>query len=151
MNAERAVMENNPWGNLSTSLVVTGPGVDSASLLAELHLGDSEEALSSEGVGTYSGPGWATLTVHDRHAKSADEQAAELLELLSSRKAPLDALKQAGNAVKVDVSGVAEPGTALVLSPTVLAGLAELGIPVTFTTVTESGEDPEDPLAWLDD
>lgn len=144
-------MENNPWGNLSTSLVVIGPGVDSASLLAELHLGDGEEALSPEGVGIYSGPGWATLTVHDRHAKGADEQAAELLDLLSSRKATFDALKRAGNAVKVDVSGVAEPGSALVLSPTVLAGLAELGIPVTFTTVTESGEDPEDPLAWLDD
>ncbi|MGC5000110.1 MULTISPECIES: hypothetical protein [unclassified Streptomyces] len=151
MNAERAVIKINPWGDLSTSLVVTGPGVDSASLLTELHIGDSEDALPSEGVGIYSGPGWATLTVHDRHAKSADEQAAELLELLSSRKAALDALKQAGNSVKVDVSGVAEPRTSLLVSPTVLAGLAELGIPVTFTTVTESGEDPEDPLAWLDD
>ncbi|BDH08700.1 hypothetical protein HEK131_59270 [Streptomyces seoulensis] len=143
-------MKINPWGNLSTSLVVTGPGVDSAFLLAELHIGDSEDALSSEGVGIYSGPGWATLTVHDRHAKSADEQVAELLELLSSREAALDALKQAGNSVKVDVSGVAEPRTALLVSPTVLAGLADLGLPVTFTTVTESGEDPEDPLAWLD-
>lgn len=140
-------MEITPWGNLSTSLVVTGQGVDSAFLPAALQLA---ELSSSEGIGVFSGPDWATLTVHDRHAKSADEQAARLLGLLRPRKPALDTLRESGKSVKVDVSGVADPGTALLISPAVLAGLADLQLPVTFTTVTESGEDPEDPLAWLD-
>ncbi|MEU6085725.1 hypothetical protein ABZ865_02780 [Streptomyces sp. NPDC047085] len=140
-----------PWGNLSTSLVVSGQEVNSDSLLAELQLADSEEFSSSEGVGVYSGPGWATLTVDERHSKSPDEQATELIGFLSSRKPVLDALKEAGNSVKVDLAGIAESsGLGLYLSPDVLAGLAELGVPVTFTTVRESGEDEEDPLAWLD-
>ncbi|MFD4725799.1 hypothetical protein ACFWNW_12050 [Streptomyces seoulensis] len=140
-------MEINPWGNLSTSLVVTGQGVDSAFLLTELQL---TELSSTEGIGVFSGPGWATLTVHDRHAESADEQVAELLALLRPRKPALDVLRESGKSVKVDVSGVADARTALMLSPTILLGLTDLGLPVTFTTVTESGEDPEDPLAWLD-
>ncbi|MGW4223695.1 hypothetical protein ACWEG1_09525 [Streptomyces bauhiniae] len=147
MSVERVVMDINPWGNLSTSLVVTGEGVGSAFLLTELQLTDLS---ASEGIGVFSGPDWATLTVHDRHAKSADEQATELLALLRPRKPALDALRESGKSVKVDVSGVADPRTALLISPTVLMGLADLELPVTFTTVTESGEDPEDPLAWLD-
>ncbi|KUM97604.1 hypothetical protein AQI88_06675 [Streptomyces cellostaticus] len=120
-------------------------------LLAALQLTDSEEFSSSEGVGIYSGPDWATLTVDERHSKSPDEQAAELIGFLSPRKPSLDALKEAGKSVKVDVAGIAESsGTGLYLSPDVLAGLAELGVPVSFTTVRESGEDEEDPLAWLD-
>ncbi|MFF7973989.1 hypothetical protein [Streptomyces sp. NPDC007905] len=139
-----------PWGNLSTSLVVSGQEVNSAFLLAELQLADSAEFSSSEGVGIYSGPGWATFTVDERHSKSADEQAAELIRFLSPRKLALDALKEAGKPVKVDMAGVAESGSGLYVSPDVLAGLAELGVPVTFTTVRASGEDEEDPLAWLD-
>jgi len=139
-----------PWGNLSTSLVVSGREVDSASLLVELQLADSEEFSSSEGVDIYSGPGWATLTVDERHSKSADEQAVELVGFLSPRRQALDALRRAGKSVKVDMAGVAESGSGLCISPGVLAGLAELGVPVTFTTVRASGEDEEDPLAWLD-
>lgn len=138
-----------PWGGLSTSLVVSGQGVDSASLAAELQLGDREDFSSFEGVGIYSGPGWATLTIDERNSKSADGQAAELIGFLSRRKPALDALRKAGASVKVDVSGVAESGSELHISPGVLAGLAELGVPLTFTTVRESGEDEEDPLAWL--
>ena len=78
-----------------------------------------------------------------------DGQAAELIGLVSPRKPALDALQKAGSLVKVDVSGVAESGSGLHLSPDVLAGLAELGVPLTFTTVRASGEDEEDPLAWL--
>jgi hypothetical protein len=143
------VAKMKPWGDLSTSLVVSGQEVDSASLIAELQLADSEEFSSCEGVGIYSGPGWATLTVDERHSKSADEQAAELIGFLSLRKPALDALKKAGTSVKVDVSGIAESGSGLHISPDVLAGLAELGVPLTFTTVRASGEDEEDPLAWL--
>lgn len=138
-----------PWANLSTSLVVSGREVDSAFLLAELQLAASEGFSSSDGVDIYSGPGWATLTVDERHSESAAEQAVELIGLLSPRKPALDALQEAGKTVKVDVSGNAESGTGLHISPAVLAGLAELGVPVTFTTVRESGEDEEDPLAWL--
>jgi hypothetical protein len=138
-----------PWGNLSTSLVVSGREVDSAFLLAELQLADGEEFSSSEGVDIYSGPGWATLTVDERHSKIADEQAAELIGFLSPRKPALDALKAAGKSVNVDLAGVAESGSSLFISPDVLAGLAELDVPVTFTTVRASGEDEEDPLAWL--
>ncbi|MEU1041425.1 hypothetical protein ACFYP4_19805 [Streptomyces sp. NPDC005551] len=137
------------WADLSASLVVAGQEVDSASLLGELQLAASEELSSAGGVDVYSGPGWATLTVDERHSKSADEQAAHLVALLGPRKPALDALKAAGKSVKVDVSGVPESGSALRISPDVLAGLAELEIPVTFTTVTASGEDEEDPLAWL--
>ncbi|MFJ1811412.1 MULTISPECIES: hypothetical protein [unclassified Streptomyces] len=137
------------WGNLSTSLVVSGREVDSASLRIELQLAGREEFSSSDGVGIYSGPGWATLTVDERHSQSTDEQAAELLRVLSPRKQALDALKEAGKTVKVDVSGIAESGSALFISPDVLAGLAELEVPVTFTTVRASGQDEEDPLAWL--
>ncbi|MFI1835122.1 hypothetical protein [Streptomyces olivaceoviridis] len=138
-----------PWGDLSTSLVVSGQEVDSDSLLMELRLADSEEFSLFEGVGIYSGPGWATLTVDERCSKSAEGQAAELIRFLSPRKSALDALKKAGKLVKVDVAGVAESGSGLHISPDVLAGLAELGVPVTFTTVRASGEDEEDPLAWL--
>ncbi|MET8565044.1 hypothetical protein ABZV75_32420 [Streptomyces flaveolus] len=138
-----------PWGDLSTSLVVSGREVDSGSLLTELQLADSEEFASLEGVGVYSGSGWATLTVDERLSKCADEQAAALIGFLKPRKSALDALKEAGNAVKVDVAGVAESGSGLYISPDVLADLAELGVPVTFTTVRASGEDEEDPLAWL--
>ncbi|MFI6039419.1 hypothetical protein ACIBBD_35920 [Streptomyces sp. NPDC051315] len=143
------VAELKPWGDLSTSLVVSGKTVDSASLIAELQLADSAEFSSSEGVGVYSGPGWVTLTVDERHSKSADEQAAELVGFLGPRKPALDALKKAGTSVKVDVSGVAESGSGLSLSPDVLVALADLGVPLTFTTVRASGEDEEDPLAWL--
>ncbi|MFD4786643.1 hypothetical protein ACFWN1_06085 [Streptomyces sp. NPDC058459] len=138
-----------PWGRLSTSLVVTGEGVHSGLLISAMRLGG--DFSLPEGVGIYSGPGWATLTVHDRDAESADEQVTELLGFLRSREPELDALRQAGRSVQVDVSGVgSEPGSGLHFSPAVLTGLADLGIPVTFTTVTESGADPEDPLAWLD-
>jgi hypothetical protein len=143
------VARRQPWGDLSTSLVVSGAGVDSAALTAELQLGDSEDFSSSEGVGFSSGPGWVALTVDERCSKSVDEQAAKLIAFLSPRKPALDALKKAGASVKVDVSGVAESGSGLYLSPDVLAGLAELGVPLTFTTVRASGEDEEDPLAWL--
>lgn len=143
------VASMKPWGDLSTSLVVSGQEVNSSSLIAELQLADSEEFSLSEGVGIYSGPGWATLTVDERHSKSADKQAAELIGFLSLRKSALDALKKAGTSVKVDVSGVAESGSGLYISPDVLAGLAELGVPLTFTTVRASGEDEEDPLSWL--
>lgn len=138
-----------PWGNLSTSLVVSGQGVNSDFLLAELQLADGEEFSSSEGVGMYSGPGWATLTVDERHSEFAEDQAAELIRFLGPRKPALDALKAAGKSVNVDLAGVAESGTSLFVSPDVLTGLAELDIPVTFTTVRASGEDEEDPLAWL--
>ncbi|MGW3459889.1 hypothetical protein ACWDE9_09970 [Streptomyces olivaceoviridis] len=138
-----------PWGDLSTSLVVSGQEVDSDSLLMELRLADSEEFSLFEGVGIYSGPGWATLTVDERCSKSADEQAAKLIGFLSPRKSALDALKEAGKLMKVDVAGVAESGSGLYISPDILTGLAELGVPVTFTTVRASGEDEEDPLAWL--
>ncbi|KOV97212.1 MULTISPECIES: hypothetical protein [unclassified Streptomyces] len=138
-----------PWGDLSTSLVVSGREVDSGSLFIELQLADSEEFAALEGVGIYSGPGWATLTVDERCSKCADEQAAALIGFLKPRKSALDALKEAGRSVKVDVAGVAESGSGLYISPDVLAGLAELGVPVTFTTVRASGEDEEDPLAWL--
>ncbi len=107
------VGELKPWGDLSTSLVVSGQKVD-----------------SSEG-------------------RSADEQAAELIGFLGPRKSALDALKATGKSVMVDVAGVAESGSGLYFSPDVLAGLAELGLPVAFTTVRASGEDEEDPLAWL--
>ncbi|MEU0051522.1 hypothetical protein [Streptomyces sp. NPDC006309] len=137
------------WSDLSTSLVVSGQEVDSASLLTDLQLADSQEISGSGGVGVYSGPGWATLTVDGRHAQSADEQAAELVRIISPRKSALEALKKSGKSMKVDVSGVAESGSGIGISPQVLAGLAELGVPVTFTTVRESGEDEEDPLAWL--
>ncbi|KOG74144.1 hypothetical protein ADK77_06705 [Streptomyces antibioticus] len=123
--------------------------MDSGSLFTELELADSEEFASLEGVGIYSGPGWATLTVDERRSKCADEQAAALIGFLKPRKSALDALKEAGRSVKVDVAGVAESGSGLYISPDVLAGLAELGVPVTFTTVRASGEDEEDPLAWL--
>ncbi|MFD9389271.1 hypothetical protein ACFWBB_00585 [Streptomyces sp. NPDC060000] len=123
--------------------------MDSASLLFELQLADSEEFSSSEGLGVYSGPGWATLTVDERHSKSADEQATELIGFLGPRKPALDALKEAGKSVKIDMAGVAESGSGLRISPDVLAALAELGVPLTFTTVRASGEDEEDPLAWL--
>ncbi|UJA11073.1 hypothetical protein HGI09_13620 [Streptomyces collinus] len=138
-----------PWGSLSTSLVVSGQEVDSASLLAELRLAGSDDFSSAKGVDVCSGPGWATLSVDERHSASADEQAAELVALLTPRRPALDALRKAGRSVKVDVAGVAESGSKLALSPGVLAGLAELGLPVTFTTVRASGEDEEDPLAWL--
>ncbi|NBM18435.1 hypothetical protein GUY61_23080 [Streptomyces sp. GC420] len=119
-------------------------------LLAELQLADSEEFSSSDGVDIHSGPGWATLTVDERYSTSADDQATELLGLLGPRKPVLDGPRKAGMSVKIDVSGVAESGSGLHISPDVLAGLAELGIPLTFTTVRASGEDEEDPLAWLD-
>ncbi|MDF3302734.1 hypothetical protein [Streptomyces tropicalis] len=136
---------------MSTSLVITGQEVNSTFLITELQLTDSEEFSSSKGVDTYSSPGWATLTVDERHSKSVDEQAEKLIGLLSRRKPALDALKEAGKSVKVDLAGIAEEsGTGLLISPGVLAGLAELEVPVTFTTVRESGEDEEDPLAWLD-
>ncbi|AYN40226.1 hypothetical protein D9753_16350 [Streptomyces dangxiongensis] len=131
------------------SLVVSGQEANSVSWLIESQLVDSEVISSSEGVGIYSGPGWATLTVDERHSEGADGQAAELVRILSPRKPALDALREAGKAVKVDVAGVTESGSGLYISPDVLAGLAELGVPVTFTTVRESGEDEEDPLAWL--
>ncbi|MFI1701632.1 hypothetical protein [Streptomyces bobili] len=143
------VVKLKPWGELSTSLVVSSQEMDSAFLISALQLDGGEEVFSSEGVGVYSGPGWATLTVDKRNAKGADGQAAELIGLVSSRKPALDALQKAGSLVKVDVSGVAESGSGLHLSPDVLAGLAELGVPLTFTTVRASGEDEEDPLAWL--
>ncbi|MFI9547605.1 hypothetical protein ACIHAR_27380 [Streptomyces sp. NPDC052016] len=123
--------------------------MDSAALTAELQFGDSEEFSSFEGVGFSSGPGWVALTVDERRSKGVDEQAAELIAFLSPRKPALDALKKAGASVKVDVSGVAGSGSGLYLSPDVLAGLAELGVPLTFTTVRASGEGEEDPLAWL--
>lgn len=145
----KPVAKMKPWADLTTSLVVSGQGMDSASLLSELQLAESEEFSSSEGVGIYSGPGWATLTVDERHSKSADEQAAELIRFLGPHKPALDALQKAGKSVKVDVSGVAESGSGLYVSPEVLTGLAELGIPLTYTTVRASGEDEEDPLAWL--
>ncbi|WP_181140244.1 hypothetical protein [Streptomyces sp. Ru62] len=138
-----------PWADLSTSLVVSGQEVDTGSLVMEFQLADSEEFASLDGVGIHSGPGWATLTVDERRSKCADEQAAALIGFLRSRKSALEALKEAGKSVRVDVAGVAEFGSGLHLSPDVLAGLAELGIPVTFTTVRASGEDEEDPLAWL--
>ncbi|WP_333774262.1 hypothetical protein [Streptomyces sp. IBSBF 3136] len=145
----KPVVKLKPWAGLTTSLVASGQGMDSTSLLSEFRLADNEKFPSSEGVGIYSGPGWATLTVDERHSKSADEQAAELIRFLGPRKPALDALKKAGKSVKVDVSGVAESGSGLCVSPEVLTGLAELEIPLTFTTVRASGEDEEDPLAWL--
>ncbi|MFJ8945676.1 hypothetical protein ACIRG4_20990 [Streptomyces sp. NPDC102395] len=142
-------MKLKPWGDLSTSLVMSGQEVDASSLLSALQLSDSEELASFEGVGVYSGPGWATLTVDGRNSKSADEQAAQLLALLGPRKSALDAMKRTGASVKIDVSGIAESGSRLHISPDVLAGLSGLGVPLAFTTVRASGEDEEDPLAWL--
>ncbi|MEU0676839.1 hypothetical protein ABZ330_28845 [Streptomyces sp. NPDC006172] len=142
-------MKLNPWGDLSTSLVVSGREVDAAFLISALQLDDSGELSSSEGVGVYSGPGWATLTVDGRNSKSTDEQAAKILALLSPRKPALDAMKREGASVKIDVSGVAESGSELRISPNVLAGLSGLGVALTFTTVRASGDDEEDPLAWL--
>lgn len=139
-----------PWGNLSTSLVVLGQDMNAATLLDALHIVEGEDFPSSGGVGIYSGPGWATLTVDERRSDSADDQALELIGLLSPRKPELDALTAAGNLVKVDLAGVAEESrTGVFVSPGVLAGLAELGVPVTFTALRASGEDEEDPLAWL--
>ncbi|MET8766158.1 hypothetical protein [Streptomyces sp. NPDC004658] len=141
--------KSTSWGDLSTSLVVSGQEVDTAPLLAALRLAGSEEFSSREGVSVHSGPGRATLTVDERHSKSVDGQAAALVAFLGPRQSALDALREAGQSVRVDVTGVAEPGSGLFISPDVLAGLAELGVPVTFTTVRASGEDEEDPLAWL--
>ncbi|MER5216560.1 hypothetical protein ABT063_40005 [Streptomyces sp. NPDC002838] len=124
--------------------------MDSAALIAALQNAAGEDLSLPEGMGIYSGPGWATLTVDERHSKTADEQAAGLAGFLGPRESALDALKKAGASVKVDLSGVAESGSGLHISPNNLARLAELGVPLTFTTVRESGEDEEDPLSWLD-
>ncbi|MDX2596021.1 hypothetical protein PV343_27770 [Streptomyces sp. WI03-4A] len=145
----KPVNKSKSWAELTTSLVVSGREVDDASLLLEFQLADSEDFSSCEGAGVYSGPGWATLTIDERHSRSADEQAARLIRFLGPRKPALDALKKAGKSVKIDMSGIAESGSGLCVSPKVLADLAELEIPLTFTTVRASGEDEEDPLAWL--
>ncbi|MEU7023801.1 hypothetical protein ABZ990_24515 [Streptomyces sp. NPDC046203] len=143
-------MKTKPWGGLITSLVVvSGRQGEPASLLAGLGLADLEEFVSADGIDVYSGPGWATLTIDERHSPDPAEQAATLIGFLRPHAAVVDALRQAGESVKVDIAGVAASRTALVLPPDVLAGLADLDVPLTFTTLTETGEDEEDPLAFL--
>lgn len=141
-----------PWGKLTTSLVIVDSRASASFLITALQLdiaGD-ENPPAPEGIDVYSGPGWATLTIDERYSPSPEVQARALTDLLDASRQGLAALKSSVSSVKFDVSGVADSGNELNVSPITLTRFADFGISLSFTAVRESGEDETDPLAWLD-
>jgi hypothetical protein len=134
------------WDSVNTSLAVTKDSVDAA-FVREV-LGFNELPEGCEAV-IYSGRNWWAYTYDEGAVGGLEEQVFSLVNKIKSHLDGLDALLKAGYLVQVAIAGSVETGSKLFVSPRVLGQLASLNIPISFTTLTTSGVQEEDPLGWL--
>ncbi|MCP3820768.1 hypothetical protein NLX86_22525 [Streptomyces sp. A3M-1-3] len=138
---------NGTWGTPVTSFVVTGEAIDSKIISEALNLAPSD---LREGVGVHHGSTWWAYAYDERFSGNVEDQVGALVARFAPCVESVTELIRAGHEVHVSISGTAETGSRMILSPRALADLATLPVPVTFTTLTVSGVPEEDPLAWLD-
>ncbi|MFJ5221834.1 hypothetical protein [Streptomyces sp. NPDC088400] len=135
------------WDSVNTSLAVTKNSLD-APFVCEV-LGFSKLPKGGRGV-VNSGSDWWAYTYVDGFTGSLEEQLISLVNEIKPLLDRLDILLKAGYSIQVAIAGSVETGSQLFVSPRALGQLASLGIPISFTTLTASGVQEEDPLGWLD-
>ncbi|WP_251022812.1 DUF4279 domain-containing protein [Streptomyces sp. ISL-10] len=149
MSRESNAFNSSPeWTSINTSLAVTGAELESSSI--ERALGLTQATEIQDGASVHHGPGWWTYTVDERCSGDLSEQVSALVHRVKPHLAELKALTAAGYFIQVAISGTVEPNNRLTLSVQSAGQLADLGLPVSFTTLKEGNVPSEDPLSWLD-
>lgn len=149
MSREPSTFNNSPeWTSVNTSLAVTGAELENSSIEHALGFTQAEEI--QDGASVHHGPGWWTYTVDERCSGDLSEQVSALVHRVKPHLAELKELTEAGYFIQVAISGTVETNNRLTLSAESAGQLADLGLPVSFTTLMEGNAPSEDPLSWLD-
>ncbi|WP_167158623.1 hypothetical protein [Streptomyces sp. MBT27] len=142
-------MSAQSWKTVSTSLVVTRPGLDYQAVSGLLELPQAG-SINESGAGVVSQPGWWALVYSGSNSPELEQQLQSLAEQIQPRSTKIRELISLGYSVHVEVSGVAETGDALYISPAAQLHLAAMALPVRCTVISPAGEPASDPLDWLD-
>ncbi|MFJ8670239.1 DUF4279 domain-containing protein [Streptomyces sp. NPDC093600] len=136
------------WTSITTSLALTGGGVDPSAV--DRSLGLAQLAEQQTGASIRHGPGWWAYTLDEHFSADLGEQVAALTAQVGPRLDELRELSAAGCFAQVSIAGTVRADERLTLSPESADRLAALGLPVSFTTRLEGDTASEDPLDWLD-
>lgn len=136
------------WKSLNTSLAITRDKLDASAI--DQALGLSRLPGVQSGASVHSGPGWWAFTFDARCSPDLDDQVSALVSQITPHLDQLKDLIDAGHFIQVAIAGTVEVGDQLVLSPQSAGRLATLGLPVSFTTLTQENRPSDDPLSWLD-
>ncbi|WP_165956144.1 DUF4279 domain-containing protein [Streptomyces hainanensis] len=134
------------WQSLSLALLITKADLSPDELTRRLGTEPDIARAPGEEQAFREGAGCWILT-----ATASD--VAGLLDALSPRVAPLAselaALREEGYRVQLDISGHIDSGMHhLTISPDLIAELARLGLPLSFTTRSSKVGSDEDLMGW---
>ncbi|MFC9649220.1 MULTISPECIES: hypothetical protein [unclassified Streptomyces] len=136
------------WESVNVSLAITKKDVSVDFVNSTLGLDDDR---SDRGARIYSGPHWWAYTYAEESTGDLEAMAISLAHDIRPLRDKVDTLLRTGHSVQVAIAGTVETGDQLLLSPTALEHLASLALPVSFTSLTPSGAQEEDPLSWLEE
>ncbi|MFE4373917.1 hypothetical protein ACFRMN_37940 [Streptomyces sp. NPDC056835] len=136
------------WESVNVSLAITKMDISADFVNNALGFDDDQ---SAHGARIYSGPHWWAYTYTEESAGDLEAMAISLTQRIRPRLDRVDALLRSGHSAQVAIAGTVETGDQLFISPTALEQLASLALPVSFTSLTLSGTQEEDPLSWLEE
>ncbi|MFF7181619.1 DUF4279 domain-containing protein [Streptomyces sp. NPDC008121] len=136
------------WTSITTSLALTGSGLDPSAVDRALGLSRLAEQLT--GASVHHGPGWWAYSLDEHFSTDLGEQVAALTAQVAPRLDAIRALSAVGCFAQVSIAGTVRADERLTLSPESADRLAALGLPVSFTTLLEGNTASEDSLDWLD-
>ncbi|MFD9630657.1 hypothetical protein [Streptomyces violascens] len=142
-------MSAQSWKTVSTSLVVTRTVLDPQAISDALEL-PRAGSISEAGVGVVSQEGWWALVYSETNSPYLEQQLTSLAGHIQPRAAKVRELISLGYSVHIEISGVAETGDTLFISPASQQQLAVMELPVRCTVLSVTGEPATDPLDWLD-
>ncbi|GGY70231.1 hypothetical protein [Streptomyces xanthochromogenes] len=142
-------MSAQSWKTVSTSLVVTRPSLDPQSVSDMLDLPQAG-SINESGAGVVSQSGWWALVHPGSDSPHLEQQLQSLAGQIQPRSTKVRELISLGYSVHIDISGVAETGDTLFISPAAQRHLAVMALPVRCTVISPAGEPASDPLDWLD-
>lgn len=135
------------WHGLRTLLVVAKDGIDARNVAEVVGLGLE---MLLDGSGGEWGPGTLAWNFSKEPEEELEASVLRLVAHVRSRLGAVHELLRDGHAVHVDVVGMVETGSTMTVAPELLAELASLGVPLTFTALSGVGAPEADPLDWLD-
>ncbi|MGW7640402.1 hypothetical protein [Streptomyces decoyicus] len=138
------------WEDFRTSLIVTKDAISAQLITETLAPNLTAEDATQRGIELRSDDEQWSLSCDERHSQNIEDQVKALSGILSSRVERMRELQNSGHALHIEISGTVETGAKLRLSPSALAELNTLSLPVFFKTSVPTDLQEEDPLAWLD-
>jgi hypothetical protein len=102
-----------------------------------------------EDPGFLHGAGAWMLAGSNPDLNSIESQIQEISSRIAATGEQISGLRNIGYDIRVDICGKTETGSRLRLTPTCLQQLSALGIPLSFTVLSEQSAQVDDPLDWL--